>query len=49
MSNGDVFRVSHPDVALLLKTKIVIGDPDNDRSWTCALLHINAIETQQAA
>jgi hypothetical protein len=49
MSNGDVFRVSHPEVALLLKTKIVIGDPDNDRSWTCALLHINAIETQQAA
>jgi hypothetical protein len=49
MSNGDVFEVKHPELALLLKTRIIIGDPENDRSWICSLVHINAIETPQPA
>ncbi len=49
MTNGDVFQVKHPEMALLLKTKIIVGDPDNDRSWICSLLHIATIETAQPA
>lgn len=49
MSNGDVFEVKHPELALLLKTRVIIGDPENDRSWICSLININAIETPQPA
>lgn len=49
MTNGDVFQVRHPELALLLKTKIIVGDPENDRSWICSLLHVATIETAQPA
>lgn len=47
MTNGDVFPVRHPEMAMLLKTKVIVADPENDRSWICSLLHIAAIECQQ--
>jgi len=49
MSNGESYRVEHPEMALLLKTRIIIGDAENDRTWVCALLHIATIETARAA
>jgi hypothetical protein len=49
MTNGDVFEVRHPEMALVLKTKVIIGDPENDRSWICSLLHIATIECPQPA
>ncbi len=49
LSNGDRFQVRHPENAILLKTRIIIGDPETDRSWTVSLLHIASIETPQAA
>jgi len=49
MTNGEAFEVRHPEMAMLLKTKVIVGDPDNDRSWICSLLHIATIETPQNA
>ena len=49
MTNGQAFQVRHPEMALLLKTKVIVGDPDNDRSWICSLLHVASIETPQNA
>ena len=49
MTNGDVFEVKHPESVLVLKTKVIVGDPENDRSWICSLLHVAAIESAQAA
>lgn len=49
MTNGDVFHVRHPEMAMLLKTKVIVGDPENDRSWICSLLQIATIECPQAA
>lgn len=49
MTNGDLYSVRHPEMALLLKTKIIVGDAESDRSWICSLLHIAAIEAAQAA
>ena len=49
ITNGDVFEVRHPGMALVLKTKVIVGDPENDRSWICSLLHIATIECPQPA
>ena len=49
MTNGDVFEIKHPEMAIVLKTKVIIGDPENDRSWICSLIHIASIEAPQAA
>jgi hypothetical protein len=48
-TNGESLQVRHPEMAMLLKTKVIVGDPDNDRSWICSLLHIATIETPQNA
>ena len=44
MSNGDVFPVRHPENAILLRTRLVVADPENDRTMICSLLHIASIE-----
>jgi hypothetical protein len=49
MTNGEKFEVRHPEMAILLKTKVIVGDPENDRSWICSLLHVATIESPQAA
>ena len=49
MTNGDTFQIRHPEMALLLKTKLIVGDPENDRSWICSLLHIATIDCPQPA
>ena len=49
MSSGERYEVRHPEMAFLLRTKIVLGlDPDSHGvadDWTmCSLLHVTAIE-----
>lgn len=48
LSNGEKHDVRHPELALLLKSRIVIGDPETDRMTFCALIHINSIEILQS-
>ena len=49
MTNGDIYQVRHPEVAIVMKTKLILADPDADRSWILSLLHMAAIETLQTA
>lgn len=49
MSNGETHEIRHPECALVMKTKIIVGYPDDDRSVTCALVDVNSIETLQAS
>jgi hypothetical protein len=49
MSNGEVHEVRHPECAIVMKTKVILGDPEEDRSASCALIHINTVEPLQAA
>ncbi len=49
LTNGEKNEVRHPEMALLLKSRIVIGDAKNDRMTICGLIHINSIETLQTA
>jgi hypothetical protein len=48
LSNGEKYEVRHPEMALLLKTRIVLAQPD-DRMVICPLLHIASVETLQSA
>ena len=47
LSNGEKYEVRHPEMALLLKSRIIIGDAENDKMTICGLIHINSIETLQ--
>ena len=47
MGNGETHTVLHPECVLLMKTKLIVGYPEEDRSVHCALIHIDSIETLQ--
>jgi hypothetical protein len=48
LTNGEKHEVRHPEMALLLKSRLVIALPD-DRMIICPLLHIASVETLQSA
>ena len=48
LTNGEKYKVRHPEMALLLKSRIVIALP-RDRMVICPLLHIASVETPQSA
>ena len=47
MSDGEVHEVRHPECVIVMKTKVVVGYPDEDRTVRCALIHINSVESLQ--
>ena len=47
MSNGVAYQVRHPEFAFVMKSNVVIGDPESERVFVCALLHIASIEMLQ--
>ena len=49
MSNGEVHQIRHPECAFVMKTKVLVYYPEDDRSVMCALVHINSVESLQAA
>ncbi len=49
MSNGDVYQVRYPDFAFVLKTNLVIGDPDADNIAICALDQVASLNAPQPA
>jgi hypothetical protein len=49
MSNGESHQVRHPECLLVLKTKVILGYPDEDRAVHLSLIHVNAVEALQAA
>ena len=48
MSNGETHEIRHPECALVMKTKMIVYYPYDDRSATCALVHVNSVEALQA-
>jgi hypothetical protein len=40
MSNGDVFPVRHPEMALLLRSNVILGNHEADDFVFCSLLHV---------
>ena len=45
LSNGDVVPVRHPEMALVLKTNVIVGDSKSDKFAICALLHNANVRT----
>ena len=48
LTSGEKHEVRHPEMALLLRSRLVIALPD-DRMVICPLLHIASVETLQTA
>ena len=48
LTNGEKHEVRHPEMALLLRSRVLIALPD-DRVVICPLLHIASVETLQSA
>jgi hypothetical protein len=49
MSSGDVYQVRYPNFAILMRTRLVIADPDADHLAICALDHIASVNVLRAA
>jgi hypothetical protein len=49
MSNGETHEVRHPECAFVMKSRVIVYYPDEDRSVTCALIHVNSVEALQAS
>lgn len=49
MSNGEFHEILHPECLAIGKNRVVVTDPDTDRTVYCALIHINTVEPLQAA
>ena len=47
LSNGVAYQVRHPEFAFVMKSNLIIGDPNSERVSVCALLHVTSIETLQ--
>lgn len=43
-SSGHGYKVSSPDLIVLMKTKVFVAEPRSDRAATVSYLHIAAIE-----
>lgn len=43
-SSGQGYRVSSPDLIVLMKSKLFIAEPRSDRAATVSYLHISAVE-----
>ena len=49
LSNGEKYEVRHPENIMVLKTRLVIGYPEDDRVVQVGLIHVNSIENLQTA
>lgn len=43
-SSGEGYKVSGPDLIVLMKSKVFVAEPRSDRAATVSYLHITAIE-----
>lgn len=43
-SSGHGYKVSSPDLIVLMKSKVFVAEPRSDRAATISYLHISAIE-----
>ena len=48
-SNGEAHEVRHPECLMVLKTKAILGYPEEDRTTHLALIHVNSVEILQSA
>lgn len=47
MSHGESHQVRDPECLLVLKTKVIVGYPEEDRAVHLSLIHVNAVDGLQ--
>ena len=47
MTNGDVHQIRHPELAMIVGARMVVGYPDTGRVAILSLLHVAAVELLQ--
>jgi hypothetical protein len=49
LSSGDAYDVRNPDLVVIMKSRLFIAFPGEDRYVLCSFLHIAAVDNLQAA
>ena len=49
LSNGEAHEVRHPENVILMKSRLVIGYPEQDHTVHVSLIHVNSIQALQTA
>lgn len=49
MSSGQTAVVRHPEFAFMLRSNLVVGEPNTDNVDILPLLHIAGVQTEQVA
>lgn len=44
LSSGMKYQIRHPELAMVLKSTLVNGDPESDDVTFCSLLHISSVK-----
>ena len=45
LSSGDAYEVRNPDLAVVMRSRLLVADPESDRYTLIPYLHIAAVET----
>jgi len=45
LSSGDVYEVRNPGLAVVMRSRLLVADPESDRYTLIPYLHIAAVET----
>jgi hypothetical protein len=48
LSNGETHQIPHPEFAMVLPSRVIIGKPDSDETVTCSLIHIKSVGELQS-
>ena len=40
LTSGDVYVIHHPEFAMVLETRLILGFPLSDLTVTCLLIHV---------
>jgi hypothetical protein len=49
MTNGDIHQIRHPEMVMIVQTRLVVGYPDTGKIAILSLLHVATIEMAKAA
>ena len=48
LTSGERYTIRHPEFAMVLGSRLILGFPETDRTVTCPLLHICRVSELEA-
>jgi hypothetical protein len=43
LSRQETYEIRHPEFAMVLPSRLILGFPETDRTVTCSLIHITRV------